>query len=81
VTLRSETEWMETVAMGWNTLADTDPELIESALGWARTVSRGDHVSLSREESASSDGPYGDGHAAEKIVRILCDKYGRDQGQ
>jgi UDP-GlcNAc3NAcA epimerase len=62
VTLREETEWVETVAAGWNTLAGTSTERIIKA---ARLF-----------EVPSSRPPlYQDGDAAEKIVRILSDPF------
>ena len=58
VTLRDETEWVETVESGWNTLAGTSAERILSAAA---------------ADVPDSDRPpvYGDGHAAEKCVRAL----------
>ncbi|MDI6857855.1 MAG: UDP-N-acetylglucosamine 2-epimerase (non-hydrolyzing) [Dehalococcoidia bacterium] len=58
VTLRDETEWPETVACGWNTLAGADAERIAAAV--ERPPPTGDRPPL-----------FGDGHAAEKIVRVL----------
>ena len=61
VTLRDETEWPETVTAGGNVLAGTDPARIMTA---AATWFDGcDNVI-----SGHSGSPFGDGHAAEKIV-------------
>lgn len=58
VTLRDETEWVETVESGWNVLAGSDEERIEEAVAKACPPScRGDF--------------YGDGDAAGRILRIL----------
>lgn len=71
VTLRAETEWVETVELGWNHLADADPERIDESVAWA----------LARREPATrwcgeaDSGPYGDGHAAEAIVRTLAESF------
>ncbi len=58
VTLRDETEWVETVQTGWNRLAGADPDLI---LGLVNSFSPPPtHPTL-----------YGDGHAAERCVALL----------
>jgi UDP-GlcNAc3NAcA epimerase len=54
VTLRSRTEWVETVQTGWNTLVDLDAELALAA--------------IEREPPSSRPQLYGDGHAAERCV-------------
>lgn len=60
VTLRDETEWTELVNAGWNRLAPPlDVDKVVAAITAART-SRGTPVQ-----------PYGDGHAADKIVAAL----------
>lgn len=59
VTLRNETEWVETVATGWNTLAGTDPERILAAVA-RRPAPDTPHPDL-----------YGDGMTARRIVEIL----------
>jgi UDP-N-acetylglucosamine 2-epimerase len=58
VTLREETEWVETVEAGWNTLAGADSRRIVEA---ARSLRRPD---------ARPD-VYGDGHAAVKVVASI----------
>jgi UDP-GlcNAc3NAcA epimerase len=59
VTLRTTTEWVETLETGWNRLVGTDPDAIVAAV--RETAPAGDHPLL-----------YGDGHASEKIADLLC---------
>jgi UDP-GlcNAc3NAcA epimerase len=58
VTLRDETEWVETVTHGWNTLVGANPEQII-------TAARRPYPSMPRPPL------YGDGHAAERCVAAL----------
>lgn len=56
-TVRTETEWVETLADGWNVLhPETD--------GLAEAVTR-------PRPTAARSAPYGDGHAAERVVEVL----------
>jgi UDP-GlcNAc3NAcA epimerase len=57
VTLRANTEWVETVAAGWNTLVDLDREAALRALA---TAPPAEHPPL-----------YGDGHAAKRCVLAI----------
>lgn len=60
LTLRDETEWVETVDLGWNTICGADQERILAA--WhGRT-------SLARRTDVA---PYGDGQAARHILDLL----------
>jgi UDP-GlcNAc3NAcA epimerase len=57
VTLRANTEWTETVELGWNVLADLDLHRVLAA--------------LEREAPAAAPPVYGDGHAGERVVEAL----------
>lgn len=58
LTLRDETEWVETVAVGWNTLVGHDRARIQAGLS---TRPPAEHPEL-----------YGDGHTAERILDVLA---------
>jgi UDP-N-acetylglucosamine 2-epimerase (non-hydrolysing)/UDP-GlcNAc3NAcA epimerase len=57
ITLRTTTEWVETVDVGWNVLVDLDVDATLRA--------------LDRELPASRPQLYGDGRAAERVVAAL----------
>ncbi len=60
ITLRDETEWVETIQLGWNRLAGSSRENILAAYRGVRVP------------SGESSAPYGDGYAAKRIVRLLA---------
>lgn len=59
VTMRDETEWTETVELGWNTLVGADKDrIVASALA-------------ARPPADTQGQPYGDGKAAEAVIRTM----------
>ncbi|OJJ18367.1 UDP-N-acetylglucosamine 2-epimerase [marine bacterium AO1-C] len=60
ITLRDETEWVETVEVGWNKIVGTSVEKILKAFEDSKEVTTLDHPNL-----------YGDGKTAEKITNKL----------
>lgn len=61
ITLRAETEWVETVEAGWNRVVGTEPQAILAAAQAALKT-------VPHEQGK----PYGDGHAAERILETLA---------
>jgi UDP-N-acetylglucosamine 2-epimerase len=59
ITLRSETEWVETVESKWNTLVGSSTQLIISA------------IQNTNQPQIYTTGIYGDGDSAKKIVDVL----------
>ncbi|MDZ7265527.1 MAG: UDP-N-acetylglucosamine 2-epimerase (non-hydrolyzing) [candidate division KSB1 bacterium] len=58
ITLRNETEWVETVADGWNCLVGADVQKILTALE-------------SFSPNGQQQGHYGDGRASEKLLDVI----------
>jgi UDP-GlcNAc3NAcA epimerase len=71
ITLRSETEWVETVEAGWNRVVDADPTALGAALA--------DETFMSRDRPRPQ--LYGDGNAATRIVAALERHHARATGR
>lgn len=63
VTLRNETEWNETVEVGWNILCDIESDIIIEAVNRTASVRNLNHPNL-----------YGQGDTAKRIVNILLNR-------
>ncbi|MBS4012377.1 MAG: UDP-N-acetylglucosamine 2-epimerase (non-hydrolyzing) [Bacteroidetes bacterium] len=59
VTLRNETEWIETIQLGWNLLAGADTERILESIDLVKKAEKFDKP------------VYGNGNTSEKIVEVL----------
>jgi UDP-GlcNAc3NAcA epimerase len=59
VTLRDETEWVETVAAGWNQVVGADEKKIIAAVG--------------RAKAGSAITEYGLGKSSEKVLSFLLE--------
>ena len=64
ITLRPETEWLETIEVGWNVLAGSDSESILAAYERLDSSSPGSRLAL-----------YGDGKASLEVVRHLIEGF------
>lgn len=62
ITLRTETEWVETVESGWNRVVGADPAGLRAAL---------EDASFMQRDARDRPDLYGDGNAAERIVQAL----------
>jgi UDP-N-acetylglucosamine 2-epimerase len=72
VTLREETEWVETVEGGGNVLAGTAPHRIRDAIaGWDTALARGQP-----DFSGAVTAAFGDGSASAKIVTQIAEYLG-----
>ncbi|MDB4635347.1 UDP-N-acetylglucosamine 2-epimerase (non-hydrolyzing), partial [bacterium] len=62
VTMRDETEWIETVELGWNKVVGTDKDLILDAFN------------NSNQPPIVSSLPYGEGRASELILKLITNQ-------
>jgi UDP-N-acetylglucosamine 2-epimerase len=68
VTLRNETEWVETLQNHANCIAGSDGARLVQEL----SILAGRRPRAFDRAPAGSDGPFGNGHAAERIAEAIC---------
>lgn len=78
ITLRDETEWVETVDMGWNRLAGADHEKIiwfyEKICDWdGLKAPFFEQSHIPKQDQKEWVGAYGDGKASDKIVESIVE--------
>lgn len=61
ITLREETEWVETLDEGWNIIVGTDPEIIQNALA------------INFNLDTQQKNYFGDGQSAQKTIEIILE--------
>jgi UDP-GlcNAc3NAcA epimerase len=67
ITMRDETEWVETVESGWNRLTGADRDkIVEAFLNIEHDMS-----CMNTGKSTDSESPYGNGKASEIIASII----------
>jgi len=71
ITMRNETEWIETIESGWNILAGSDEEAILGALNSMLQRNDAEMCDFSRV--------YGDGNASGKIVELIVADIRKDR--
>ena len=62
ITLRENTEWVETLEHGWNVLVGADRELIVKTVMDLKPLSKQSRI-------------FGDGRASEKIIKAICENF------
>jgi UDP-GlcNAc3NAcA epimerase len=68
VTLREQTEWLETLDVGWNTLVEIETDIIINAINKSNNVRNLPHPNL-----------YGSGDTAQRIVNILLNSTNKEK--
>lgn len=73
ITVREETEWVETVALGWNRITGPEPakisEAFQAVLQWTGPQAP---FAVPGVHEPTEANPYGTGHAADEIIAFLA---------
>ena len=67
ITMREETEWVETVETGWNTLVGLDPDAAAAAL---------DELPRPGDRTSPAAELYGGGEAGVRVASAIAERYG-----
>lgn len=69
ITLRENTEWTETVELGWNTIVGLNASRARAAVQA--------YIASPPQRPSAAEAPYGSGNAADQIVELLLDPHAR----